>query len=309
MDSTLFLRGLLHTTRGRDELVTSQPQVYILERDGASGTWMRDQLVRIGILAQWVPTLAALLVETESQPPVVCLVGLRPPANRVLALVADLIQEPRFSQTAFILIGPLQHKRAAFEAGADDYLVTPPDVIELRKRVRLHLNRAELEARLVAENSITQEMDVLTGQGENGDEAPHGTDPITLLEHAAALHQERHLLEQILLHAGSAIALVTPEGTLRYANPAWERLFAPRLPDRRPAFGWPPVTSDDRTTRAIARAVSEARVWQGEVRFSLAGQRHVTLAMTITPAFDATGELEGYVLVQADVRERSSAST
>lgn len=288
--------------------MTTPPQVTILERERTAGTWMRDQLARIGIPAQWVMTVADLFAVSEGCAPVVCLVGLQPPAEQVLSVIADLTQEPRFSQTAFIVRGPLQYKRAAFEAGADDYLVTPPDAIELRKRVRLYLSRAELEARLVAENSITQEMDALTGQGDADAGVAHDADPITLLEHAAALHQERHLLEQILLHAGSAIALVTPDGLLQYANPAWERLFAPVAPGSRPAFGWPPVASDEGTTRAIARAVSEAHAWQGEARFSLAAQRHIDLALTITPAFDASGEVEGYVLVQAEVGRHTGAS-
>lgn len=285
----------------------TQPSVYILEKNTAAGQQMLEQLAQIDIPAQWIPTVADLLSESETRAPVVCLIGLRPPVNRVLSLVADLIQEPRFSQTAFILIGPVQHKQAAFAAGADDYVVTPPDVIELRKRVRLYLDRAALEARLVAETSITQEMDALNGPDAPGDHAAEGADPVTLLEHAAVLQQERNLFEQILLHAGSAIAMVAPDGTLRYANPGWERLFALAPTNNTLAFGWPPITTDSATNRAIAAAIEAAREWHGEACFRLPDEQRIDLALTITPAFNAAGTLDGFVLEQHDVAEQKAA--
>ncbi len=198
--------------------------VFILDKDASIGDWVRNQLLQIGVEAQWVATVSDLLSEAESQPPVVCLVALRAPVGQALTLITNLTQEPRFASTAFILIGPMHYKHAAFEAGADDYLITPPDVIELRKRVRLYLDRAVLEARVVAETRITQEMDRLSKLFQASEETID-EESLTLLEHAAALTQERNLFDTILRCAGEAISFVAPDGTLKYVNPAWEVLI------------------------------------------------------------------------------------
>ncbi len=280
--------------------------VFILDKDEAAGTWVRSQLGQIGITAQWIPTVASLLAEADTHPPSTCLVAVRPPTSQALALIAELTQEPRFAQTAFILMGPAQYKRAAFEAGADDYLTTPPDVIELRKRVRLYLKQADLEARLMAEESIAQNIGALDGGPDAAQEADCA-DPLTLLEHAAQLTQERNLFEMILHHAGEAIALIDPDGTVQYANPAWFDLLGDvtgaHVGDR---IAWPPTTDLPETTRAIRAAIEQAQPWQGEVRYTLPDRPPLYLAMTISPVFDAASDLVGFVVIQTDVRERKA---
>lgn len=285
----------------------THPSVYILEKDSAAGEHMLNQLLQIGVPAQWLPTVADLLSESEQSAPVVCLIRLASPVRRILALVADLIQEPRFSQTAFILMGPLQYKHIAFEAGADDYLVTPPNMIELRKRVRLYLDRAELQGRLVAETSIRQEMNALTeadapSNGSNGED-----DPVSLLQHAAALQEERNLLEQILAHTGSAIAMVTPDGTLRYTNTDWKALYSGVPQHTAPEFGWPPVTADSAANRAIATAIEHRRAWRGEVTTELSQQQKLQLRLTLKPIYSINDEFEGYVVVQTDISDRKTS--
>ncbi len=284
----------------------AQPDVYILEKEAPVGEWLLSHLNQISIPAHWVSTLADLLAASEDHAPVVCLVALHPPVSQALSMVTNLIQEPRFAQTAFILTGPIQYKHAAFEAGADDYLTTPPDVIELRKRVRLYLDRAALETRLIAETRILQE--IAGGDSDReASEAPGTADSLTLLEHAAAATEERNRFELILLNAGSALALVGPDGTLRYANPAWERLFAPLPPGDTLPFGWPPVATSAAVTHAMAEAVAEPVAWQGEARFPLHDSRELHLAISITPAFDSENALAGYVLALSGVNHRPPA--
>jgi two-component system phosphate regulon sensor histidine kinase PhoR len=282
--------------------------VFIMDKDTAVGGWVCRQLAQIGVETRWIATVAELLDSAEIQPPTVCLVSLRPPVGRTLALITDLTQEPRFASTSFILMGPVHYKHAAFEAGADDYLITPPDVIELRKRVRLYLDRAHLEARVVAETRITQEMETLSKlflspeTDETLDE-----ESVTLLEHTAALTKERNLFDTILRCAGEAISFVDADGLLRYANPAWETLIGQR---RGMSVGggveWPPVSTDTAITQAIASAVAEQRPWQGEIRSSLPDGKSQDLALTINPALDASGDLMGFVVTHLDVAERKA---
>lgn len=280
--------------------------VVILDKDATIGDWLRNQLIQIGVEARWVATVSELLAEAESQPPTVCLVALRAPVGQALTLITELTQEPRFSSTAFILIGPMHYKHAAFEAGADDYLITPPDVIELRKRVRLYLDRAVLEARLVAETRITQEMETLSKLFQASEEASN-RESLTLLEHAAALTRERNLFDTILCCAGEAISFVAPDGTLKYANPAWEVLIGHK---RHIGVGdsieWPPVSADATVTRVVADAVTSQRAWQGEIRSALPDHTFQDLAVTIQPALDVDGDLTGYVVTQLDVTERDT---
>jgi two-component system phosphate regulon sensor histidine kinase PhoR len=276
--------------------------VYILDKDNAVGAWILNHLKEIGVEARWVPTVADLLSETEVHAPTVCLVAVRPPISLALSLITELTQEPRFAQTAFILMGPMQYKHAAFEAGADDYLITPPDVIELRKRVRLYLDRAELEMRVVAETRITQEIESL---GPVTDPQDDPDAPITLLEHAATMTRERNQFETILHSAGPAIALISREGKVEYVNPAWEKLTgiaAEAVVGQ--VIEWPPSAENGASTDAMARAIHEAAPWSGNVRYKLRSSQPLDVRLTITPAFDVDQDLIGFVMIQSDITEQ-----
>ncbi|NLX08292.1 MAG: PAS domain-containing protein [Chloroflexi bacterium] len=286
--------------------------VYILDKEIEDGDWVVAQLQPIGIDARRVANVSDLLDESELRAPAVCMVALRPPVAQVLALVRELTQEPRFARTAFILLGPVQSKRAAFEAGADDYIVTPPDVIELRKRIRLYLDRAQLELRLVDETRITQEMAALSQSVFISDrdevlvELPDGQ-AITLMEHAALIAQERNQLDAILRYAGDAIMLIGTDGTLHYANPAWEILTGhPASMTVGQQIDWPPVTADAAVGQAIATALARGDLWQGDVRYVLPDGRELEVALTAAPAFDLAGDLIGTVVVQRSIREHNN---
>ncbi len=278
------------------------PYVLIFDPTAPSGQWLHKQLSQIHIPARWVSTLAELLVAAEEQSPVVCLFALRPPISQALEHLANLIQEPRFAHTAFIGVGSLHDKHAAFEAGADDYLITPPDIIELRKRVRLHLDRAALEARLVAETRITQEMEALSEQ-TNAQAATAAQEAVSLLEHVARLTRERDLYETTLRSAGCPIALVAPEGTSDYVNPAWEQYFGPAeaLPE---VLGWPPHTDSPEVDSALQQVIAAVGAWQGSARLRTVSGHWVEMMMVLTPIMGAAGELYAYVLVMMDISAR-----
>lgn len=276
--------------------------VTILDKDAALGQWLLKQLEEIGITARQFATASALLADSENTPPVVCLVALRAPVSQVLTLIGDLTQEPRFARTSFILMGPMQHKRGAFEAGADDYLITPPDVIELRKRVRLYLDRAELEERLRAEVRISQEIATLS---EPAQAAPLDAESVTLLEHSAALAQERDLLAHTLTFADVAIALIDLNGTVRYANPAWCQIMGC---DAAAANGlcidWPPRTENPSVSQEIGAAIARRIPWGGEFCTTNLHGRRLDLAMSLTPALDSSQAVTGFVTVLNDVGRR-----
>lgn len=289
----------------------SQPrtQVIILEKDSTVGNWLLQHLTQIGVEALRVSNVADLLSQSEQTAPVICLVGLRPPVAQALTLITNLTQEPRFAQTAFILMGPLQYKHAAFEAGADDYLITPPDVIELRKRVRLYLDRAALEARVIAETRISQEMSAISDDLDvHESTGPMDEESVSLLEHAAALTSERDMFEQVLRHTSHPLALVTPEGSVRYVNPSWEQALGDNPRGKPLNTGWPPVTTDPAVTRALADALQKPDAWHGDVCIAnITPQRD--FAMTVTPVFDVANELTGFVIVCADIAARKARET
>jgi PAS domain S-box-containing protein len=284
--------------------------VYILDKDVTAGEWVYNHLRQVGIESSNFQSVADLLAGSEIRPPTVVLLGLRPPVGQVLSLIAGLTQEPRFARTSFILMGPVQYKRAAFEVGADDYLVTPPDVIELRKRVRLYLDRADLEIRVLAETQITQEMESLI-QSAVGDGPAIDETSLTLLEHAAALTQERNQFETILRYTTEAITLVGMDGCVVYRNPACDELME-RLgmqTNGHAFFEWPLFTNDPALAQEIPALLEQGDFWHGELRYTLPEGKSVDLEMTITPARDHRNEITGYVIVQRDVAERKAVET
>ncbi|MBN2305241.1 MAG: PAS domain-containing protein [Anaerolineae bacterium] len=272
--------------------------IYILDKDAAVGRWLLDHLKEIDITAHWVPTAADLLAEAEMRAPVLCLVALRPPVGQALTLLASLTQEPRFAPTSFILMGPTQYKHAAFEAGADDYLTTPPDVIELRKRVRLYLDRAELKARLRAEPL-----------SDPASTAPVQDTPLALPDAASAridrLQEECSLLKQVLEHAGEAVALVSLNGTIQYANPVWCQLmnYTPAS-SIGAAMEWPPRVENPAVAQKLAAALHHRTPWHGELQYTGPDNRILDVSATITPVFDATRALIGHVIIQRDIGPR-----
>lgn len=271
--------------------------VFILDKDQTAGAWVLNHLREIRISAQWMSTASELINASEHHAPSVCLIALRSPVAQAFALIKDLIQEPRFADTAFVPMGPVQFKRAAFEAGAEDYIITPPDVIELRKRVRLFLERADWRSRHISETRLSQEIDELGQQEANQPTDPDS--PITLLEHVAAITCERDRFEQVLNCAGEAIIVVAPDGTLLYTNPAWERLSGHDIKSL-PRIPWPPNNNE------LVHSLNEGKSWRGEVTYTFNGNQPRDLDMMITPTFTPNGEIEAFVVVPHDISMRKA---
>jgi len=269
--------------------------VYILDKDQTAGAWVLNHLREINIGAQWMATASELIAASELNAPSVCLIALRDPVTQAFALIKDLTQEPRFADTAFVPMGPIQFKRAAFESGAEDYIITPPDVIELRKRVRLYLDRAAWRSRYVSETRFSQAIDELGKQAANG--GADSDSPVTLLEHLSAITQERDRFEQVLNCAGEAIIVIDPVGNLLYTNPAWERLSGHNI-ETLPQIPWPPDDKD------LVRTLSEGKSWRGEVTYTFNSNQPRDLDMMITPIFTPNGEIEAFVVVPHDISMR-----
>ncbi len=225
--------------------------------------------------------------------------------EQALHLITDLAQEPRFARTALILMGSLHDKHRAFKAGATDYLITPLDVIEMRKRVRLYLSRAELETRLVAETRMTQEIENLGGIAASG---MSGGDQIDLVEFAARLTQERDLFNTVLSSTDAALALVDPQGTLLYANRAWSAISGhdlnAMLGQRIP---WPPDVASNAADYTITEAMEHHWAWQGDIWMRHSDGRTLATGLHLTPAHDSSGACTGFVLlISADQARRAS---
>jgi PAS domain S-box-containing protein len=124
-------------------------------------------------------------------------------------------------------------------------------------------------------------------------------DSLTLLEHAAALTQERNMFDRILRHVSAAIALVDAEHALRYINPAWEFLHNQRANDIiNMPVRWPSITDHPDGNAALDAAITHHHPWQGHAEFSRPDGLVMRVSMTVQPVFDAEGRPDGYVITQ-----------
>jgi len=253
--------------------------VIILDKDQNVSAWLMRQLGEIGVEARHVPSVTDLIDQAGVHSPTVCLVGLRAPVAQVLNLVTALSQEPRFSHTAFILMGPPQYKHAGFEAGADDYLTTPPDVIELRKRIRLYLDRAALEERVASEARAALE-------DRAGAQSP------------AAEPRAHPAWELLARYTTTALALMHPDGSPIQTNPAWDTLSRTRP--------WPP--NDPFLFDEMSRAARQGTPWQGVARGTRPDGTPWTTQISLTPLRGSTGQVTGLVISQVDVTNGAGAN-
>lgn len=261
----------------------SARHVIILEKDNTVSAWLLRQLNEVHIHAQAVSTVSTLLDLAETQPPTVCLIALRAPVTQVLSLITSLSQEPRFSRTAFILMGPLQYKHNAFEAGADDYLITPPDVIELRKRVRLYLDRAELEDRVLHE---VRPASLAAPDARPPDVRTHDVRP----------HPAWELLGRF---TPCALALLHADGTPIQGNPAWEALMGRNLGGR-----WPADEDASAHAMALAQAIERGEAWQGDASGERPDGSDWQATITLVPLFGKSEQVTGFVVTVIEHDER-----
>ncbi|MCC7259257.1 MAG: PAS domain S-box protein [Gammaproteobacteria bacterium] len=106
--------------------------------------------------------------------------------------------------------------------------------------------------------------------------------------------------------AGDAIAILDTGYRVQYVNPQYERQSGFTADDvRGRLLGH--AADDDATSTGIRSVVDHGRVWTGLVRTKRRDGRMIDEELTVTPVFDADGDITGYVTVMRDVTRRLQA--
>ncbi|WP_136715075.1 bacterio-opsin activator domain-containing protein [Halorientalis salina] len=107
-------------------------------------------------------------------------------------------------------------------------------------------------------------------------------------------------------HAGHAIFLTDPDGTIEYANPAVESVTGY---DREEVIGenprlWQSGKHDDEFYRDLWEQISSGAVWVGELTNQRKSGERYWVDTTIAPITDDEGGIERYVAVERDITDR-----
>jgi PAS domain S-box-containing protein len=121
---------------------------------------------------------------------------------------------------------------------------------------------------------------------------------------AAETHMSR--LAAAVEHAGDAIAILSPDSTILYVNPQYERLTGFT---RNEVVGRPLArgASEDSVYEEIWATVFRGDVWSGQVRSRRRDGSVFDEELTITPVFDGQGRITSLVAVMRDVTRRLEA--
>lgn len=113
--------------------------------------------------------------------------------------------------------------------------------------------------------------------------------------------------------SSDAIMLTDTEGTIRYVNPAWERIYGYH---REEAIGETPrLLRSGRHGKEFYAALwrdlldPAQATWKGEVINRAKDGREVTVHLTITPFRDRAGVVRGYMSLASDLTERKRLET
>ncbi|MBD2461352.1 PAS domain S-box protein [Oscillatoria sp. FACHB-1407] len=129
----------------------------------------------------------------------------------------------------------------------------------------------------------------------------------------AALLQSRQtnaLLATALEKAGDAIEITNADLMIEYVNPAWEKMTGY---SRTEAIGKNPGTllqgheHDEALTRQIEATIATGQVWRGKGTAHRPDGTLFHQDITISPVFNAIGQIEHYVAVRRDVTLRQQA--
>ena len=107
-------------------------------------------------------------------------------------------------------------------------------------------------------------------------------------------------------HAGHAIFLTDPDGTIEYANPAVESVtgYTPaEVIGENPRL-WQSGDHDEAFYESLWDQVSSGEVWDGEITNQRKSGERCWVDTTIAPITDDDGTVERYVAVERDVSER-----
>ena len=107
-------------------------------------------------------------------------------------------------------------------------------------------------------------------------------------------------------HAGHAIFLTEPDGTIEYANPAVEEVTGHAPADvvgKDPSL-WKSGEHDEEFYAEMWGDITSGNIWDGEIVNQRKSGDLCWVDMTIAPITDGDGEVERFVAVETDVTER-----
>jgi PAS domain S-box-containing protein len=118
-----------------------------------------------------------------------------------------------------------------------------------------------------------------------------------------ALRSERDRLEAILTNIGDAVMVTSPDGTIEYVNPAWERLNGYRWDEAigREARFLRAEEAARETLAEMSRALAAGEAWSGDLINRRKDGTTYDAAVTITPILDEDGEVVNLVGVHHDI--------
>lgn len=107
-------------------------------------------------------------------------------------------------------------------------------------------------------------------------------------------------------HAGHAIFLTDPDGTIEYANPAAERVTGysrGELVGENPRL-WKSGEHDDEFYEVLWKTIRDGSVWEGEIVNQRRNGENFWVDATIAPIIDRDGGVEQFVAVENDITDR-----
>lgn len=122
----------------------------------------------------------------------------------------------------------------------------------------------------------------------------------------AAANDRLRSFQKAIEHAGHAIFLTDPDGTITYANPATETVtgYPPETVVGRDPSIWNSDYHDDAFFRDMWNTILGGEVWEGEIVNERRDGEQVWVDMTIAPIENAAGAVEQFVAVDTDVTEQ-----
>jgi PAS domain S-box-containing protein len=106
--------------------------------------------------------------------------------------------------------------------------------------------------------------------------------------------------------AGHGVILTDVDGTIQYANPAFEEITG-RKADEIVGHSPREFSADEQEhgfSEEMCQTVREGRIWEGEVLYERADGSTCHVDKTIAPVFDRQGHVDQFVAVSNDITER-----
>lgn len=137
---------------------SSEPVILVIEDDPDLCALVELALASLGLVTT-ANSVASARLAAATEPPDMVILDVMLPDGNGLALVHELQETQTVHVPVLILtgLGSGDEKVRGFDAGADDYLIKPFDLDELRVRVRALLRMRQVEKDLAARNRSLQE--------------------------------------------------------------------------------------------------------------------------------------------------------